>query len=126
MAERLVRYLAIEEALQDEIKDTLEQKISHMSTGVLFQEREKVTTRLNLPLYLIWAGRRDHLVGDMTPLSGMPSSLVEEARGSLEWSYICRPARIVMLQKKEEKNQNNMSAQRTSRESQKVWRIMLY
>ena len=33
---------------------------------------------------MIWAGRRDHLVGDMNPLAGMPSSLVEEARGSLD------------------------------------------
>ena len=42
MAERLVRDLEIEEALQDEIKETLEQKKnSHMSTGVLYQTREK-------------------------------------------------------------------------------------
>ena len=59
MAERLVRGLAIEEA----------------------QTRKKITTRLNLPLHMIWADRRDNPVGDMNPLAGMPSSLVEEARG---------------------------------------------
>ena len=118
MAERLVRDLAIEEALQDEIKDTLEQKISHMLTGVLYQTRK--------PLHTIWAGRRDHLVGDMTPLAGMPSSLVEEARGSLEWSSIPRHAGSVMLQKREDKNQNYIRAQRTSREAQKLWRLLLY
>ena len=60
----------------------------------------------------------------MTPLAGMPSSLVEEARGSLEWFSIPRPAGIVMLNKIEEKKQKNMSAQRTSREAQKVWRLL--
>ena len=51
-----------------------------MSTGVLYQTRKKRITRLNIPLYMIWAGRRDNLVGDMTPLVGMPLSLVGEAR----------------------------------------------
>ena len=36
MSELLVKDLAIEEALQEEIKDTLEQKISHNSTGVFY------------------------------------------------------------------------------------------
>ena len=65
---------------------------------------------------MIWACRIDHLVGDMNPLAGMPSSLVGEARGSLEWSSIPRPAGSVMLQKIEENNQKKMSAQRTFRE----------
>ena len=49
MAERLVIDLDIEEDLQGEIKHTLEQKISHMVTGVLYKTRTKTTTRLNLP-----------------------------------------------------------------------------
>ena len=73
---------------------------------------------------MIWADRRDHLVGDMTPLAGMPSSLVGEARGSLEWYSIPRPSRIVMLHKIEDKKQKNMSDQRTPREAQKVWRLL--
>ena len=75
---------------------------------------------------MLWAGRRDHLVGDMTPLAGMPSSLAGEARGSLEWSSIPRPSGSVMLQKREENNQNNMNAQRTLREAKKIWRLLLY
>ena len=51
-----------------------------MSNGVIYQTREK-KTRLNLPLNIIWSGRRDHMVGDITTLAGMTSSLVGEARG---------------------------------------------
>ena len=42
-----------------------------MSTSVIYQTRKKIITRLKLPLHMIWADRRDHLVGDMTPLSGI-------------------------------------------------------
>ena len=70
-----------------------------MSTGVLYQTRKKIRTRLNLPLHMIWAGIRDHMVGDMTPRVGMPSSFVGEARVSLEWSSIPRPVGSVMLQR---------------------------
>ena len=68
-----------------------------MSTDVLYQTRENISIRLNLPLHMIWAGRRDHMVGYMTPLAGMTFSLSEEARVSLEWSSIPRPAGSVML-----------------------------
>ena len=68
---------------------------------------------------MIWAGRRDHLVVDMTPLAGIPSSLFVEARVSLEWYSITRPAGSVMLRKIVEENQKNMSSQKTSREAQK-------
>ena len=97
-----------------------------MSTGVLYQTRVKITTRLNLPLHMIRAVRIDHLVGDMTPLVGMHSSLVEEAKGLLEWSSITIPSVSVMLHKIEEKKQKNMISQRTSKESQKVCRLLLY
>ena len=97
-----------------------------MSTGVLYKTRNKIRTRLNLPLRVIWAGRRDHLVGDMTPIVGMPSSLVEEARGSLELSSISRPSVSVILQKREGEKQKNMSAQRTLRGTQKLWRLLIY
>ena len=60
---------------------------------------------LNLPLNMIWAGRRDHMLGDMTPLAGMPSSFVVDARVSFEWSSITRPDVIVMLQKRKKDNQ---------------------
>ena len=43
-----------------------------MSTGVLYLKREKIRKRLNLPLNMIWSGRKDHLVGDMNPLVGTP------------------------------------------------------
>ena len=51
MAERLVRYLSIEEDLQDEIKDTLE--LNNQSNGewCAQTDKEKTTTRLNLPLH---------------------------------------------------------------------------
>ena len=50
MAERLVRDLAIEEALQEEIKHTLEH--NNQSYGELCSQKiqgKKTTTRLNLP-----------------------------------------------------------------------------
>ena len=71
-----------------------------MSTGVLYQTSKKIITRLNLLLNVIWYGRRYHMVVDMTPLAGMPSSLVVEARGSLKWLSIPMPARSVMLRKR--------------------------
>ena len=65
---------------------------------------------------MIWASRINYLVGDLTPLAGMHSELAKEARVSLEWSSIPRPEGSVMLQKIEEKKQNNMMiAQRTPR-----------
>ena len=78
-------------------------------------DKKKIRTMLNLLLNIIWDGRRDHLVGYITFSAVMPSSLVGEARGSLEWFSITKPAGNVMLQKIEDKNHNNMSAQRTSR-----------
>ena len=53
-----------------------------MFTGVLYRKILKMRTVLNLLLHMIQAGRRDHLVGDMTPLAFMPTSFVGEARGS--------------------------------------------
>ena len=97
-----------------------------MVTGVLYQTSKKITTRLKLPLHITWDGRRYHLVGDITHLAGMPSSLTEEERGSLEWSSIPRTSGRVILHKREEKNQNKTSAQKNYREAQKVWRILLY
>ena len=64
------------------------------------------------------------MVRDMTPLVGMPSSLVGEARGSLKCSSIPRPFGIMMLHKIEEKKQKNMSSQITLRGAQKVRRLL--
>ena len=126
MAERMVRDLAIEQALQEEIKDTLEHNNQSYGDWCALSDEDKKRTKLNLPCNMIWAGRRDHLVGDTTPLQGMPSSSAEEKRESLEWSSIPRPVGSVTLQKRKEKKQKNMSAQRTSREAQKVWKLQLY
>ena len=81
MAERLVIYLAIEEAIQDEIKYTLEHKNHSYVKWCALSEKGEITSRLNLPLHMIWAGGRDHMVGDMTSLAVMPSSFLGEARG---------------------------------------------
>ena len=97
-----------------------------MSTGVIYQTGKKIRTRLNLPLNMICTGRRYHIVGDMNPLAGIPSPLVGEARGSLEWSSITRPSVSVMLRKIEDNNKKKIISQRTSRESQKVWRLMKF
>ena len=80
MTEQLVRYLAIEKALQEEIKDTLEHKNQSYGDWCALSDEDKKITRLNLPCNMIRAGRRDHLVGYMTPLQGMPSSSAEEKR----------------------------------------------
>ena len=92
IVERLVRYLLIEEALQDEIKVKLEHNNHSCVNWCTLSDKEIIITRLYLPLHMIWVGRRDHLVGDMTPLADMPSSLVEEARGSLKCSSITKPS----------------------------------
>ena len=97
-----------------------------MLTGVLYQTRKKIKTRLNLPLHMIWASRRDHLVGDMTPLESIPSSLVGKSRGTLELSSIPRPVGSVMLHKIEEKKHKNVISQITLRGAQEVWRLLLY
>ena len=96
MAEKLVQDLAIEEALQTKIKETLEHNNQSYVGRCVLVDKEKIIIRLNLPLHMIWAGRRYHMVRDMTTLSGIPSSLVGEARGLLEWPYIPRPAGSVM------------------------------
>ena len=75
MAEQLVRYLAIEQALQEEIKDTLEHNNQSYGDWCDLPDEETKRTRLNLPCNMIWAGRRDHLVGGTTPLQDIPSSL---------------------------------------------------
>ena len=114
MAGRLVRDLAIEEALQEEIKYTLER--NNQSYGECCDQTDNgKKTKLNLLLHTTWADRRDHLGGDMTPPVDTPSSSGKGERGSLEWSSIQSTAGSVMLKKIEEKNQKNMSAQRTSR-----------
>ena len=56
----------------------------------------------------------------MTPPADTPLSSGQGARGSLVRSSIQRPAGSVMLRKREDKKQKNMSAQRTSREAQKL------
>ena len=98
MAERLVRDLAIEEALQTEIYKNLEHKNQSNVNWCALSDKKQIRTRLNLLLSMIWDGRRYHQVVDMTPLVVMPSSLVGESRGSLERSSIIRPSKIVILQ----------------------------
>ena len=85
MAERLVRDLAIEEALQEEMKDTLERNNQSYSEWCAQTDKGEKTTRLKLLLHTTWAGRRDHLGGYMTPPVDTPSSSVQGARGSSEW-----------------------------------------
>ena len=46
---------------------------------------------------MIWSGRRDNMEGDMTPLLGMPLSLVGYLRSLLVWYSIQRPDKSVML-----------------------------
>ena len=100
MTEQLVRDLAIEEALQEEIKDTLERNNQSYGEWCSQTDTKKITTRLNLLLHMTWAGRRDHLGGYMNPPVDNPSSSGNVERGSSEWSSIQRPAGNVMLRKR--------------------------
>ena len=75
---------------------------------------------------MIWDGRRDHMGGDMTPLAGMHSSSVGYLRELLVRSSIQRPLESVVMRIRGEKNQRNMSAQRTLREALKVWRLLQF
>ena len=76
MEEQLVKYLDIEEALQTKIKEALEHKNQSYVNWCALSYKEKIKTRLNLLLHIIWAVRRDNLIVDMNTLEGMPSSLV--------------------------------------------------
>ena len=75
---------------------------------------------------MIWAGIRDHLAGDMTPLDGMPSSLVGYLSVLLIWSSIQRPNKRVILWIMGGKNYRNMGDQRNLREVLKVWRLVQF
>ena len=72
MEEQLVKYLEIEEALQTKIKEALEHNNQSYVNWCNLSYKEKIKTRLNLLLHMIWAVRREHLIVDMTPLAGMP------------------------------------------------------
>ena len=78
----------------------------------------------NSPLHMIWAGRRDHMEGYITPIAGMPSSSVGYLRELLVWYSIQRPDESVMIQIRGEREKNNMSTQGTLREDLKVWRLV--
>ena len=67
-----MKYLVIEEALQTKIKELLEHNNQSYVDWCPLAYKEKIKTRLNLLLHMIWAVRRDHLIVDMTPLLGMP------------------------------------------------------
>ena len=69
---------------------------------------------------MIWDGRRDHLEGDMTSIVSITSSLVGDAKGSLELSFIKMSTGSMMLRKIEENNHKNINARRTSRKVQKL------
>ena len=71
-----------------------------------------------------WAGQRDNLEGDMTPLAGMPSSSEVYLKTSFVSSSIQMPDKIIILWIRDEKKQRNMISQRTLREALKVWRLM--
>ena len=75
---------------------------------------------------MIWAGIRDHLAGDMTPLDDMPSSLVVYQRVLLVWSYIQRPEECVILWIVGGKNYSNVGDQINLREALKVWRLVQF
>ena len=72
ISEWLVRDLEIEEALQTEIKETLEHNNKSYLNWCALSDKGKKITRLNLPLHMICSCRRDHLVGYMNTLAGMP------------------------------------------------------
>ena len=75
---------------------------------------------------MIWAGIRDHLAGDMTPLDGMPSSLVGYLSVLLICSSIQRPNKRVILWIMGGNNYRNMGDQRNLREVLKVWRLVQF
>ena len=97
MAERLVRDLAIEKALQEKIKHTLEHNHQSYGNWCALSYKDKRTTRFNLPLHTTWDYRRDPPAGDMTPPEDTPSSWVEVSRVSPEWSSIPSPVGSVTI-----------------------------
>ena len=75
---------------------------------------------------MIWGGRTDCIVEDMTYLVGMPLSLAGFPVGLSLWYSIQSNSKIVMLKIIGEKRQNNMSDQRNSREALKIWRLVQF
>ena len=122
--ERLLRDLAIEEAIQIEIKDTPSHKNKSYVKWCDISDEERNKKSQNSPLHMIWAGRRYHLERYMTPLVGTTSSPVVYLRELLLLSSIQRTSGSVMLRIRGEKNQITMSAQITLREYLKVLRLV--
>ena len=62
--------------------------------------------------------------GDMTPLSGIPSSSTGYPRLLLVWFCIQRPSNIFMLRMGGGVGQKNISSQRTLIEDLKLWSLV--
>ena len=76
------------------------------------RESTKLLGMLNLP----WKGFKKNF-----PNIESETSMAERLVRNL-----ARPVGSTTLQKRKEKKQKNMSAQRTLREAQKVWKLQLY
>ena len=62
--------------------------LNNMCNIVLNQTRKEIKTKSKSLLHMIWAGRSDHLEGDITPIAGMNLSSVVYLRVLLVWYSI--------------------------------------
>ena len=99
MAERMVRDLDIEEAIQEEIKHTLEH--NNQSYGdwcaLSYKDKNNNKVKLTMTYDMGWQKRSSGRRYD----SSRGHALTIRARGSLEWSYIPRLSISVTLQKRD-------------------------
>ena len=63
------------------------------------------------PLHMIWASRRYHMEGYMTPIAGMLLPSMGYLRVLLVWFSIQRPHKSVILRIRRDKKQRNMIPQ---------------
>ena len=126
MAERLVRYLAVEEALQEEMKHTLEH--NNKSYGdwcaISYKDKNKNKVKLTVTYDMGWQKRSSGRIYDSS--SGQAFIIGASSKGITGMVLYSKACRMCDYAENIENKQKNMSTQITPRESQKVWRLLLY
>ena len=123
MTEHLVRYLAIEEALRDEIEDALEHNIQSYVDWCDLSDKEKDKNKVKRTVTydMGWqkrsSGKRYDSSSENTFIIG------GRIKGIIGMVIYYKAYRKCDASKREDKNKKSMSAQKTLREAQKVWRI---
>ena len=126
MAERLVRDLAIEEALQDEIKDTLEHNKQSYVNWCALSDKKQNNNKVKPTVTYDMGWQKRSYVSRYYSSSGHAFIIGGRSKGIIRMVFYSKACLNFNAVEREEKNQNNMSTQRTLRVAQKVWRLLIY